>query len=73
MIIETVKVHFGEGFAIINKSDFDPEKHTLYDPDRQKLVKSPNPVEGPVIDLSLVPASDDEGKLSGDDASGDEE
>lgn len=30
MKIETVKIEADEGYVIINKSDFDPKKHTLY-------------------------------------------
>ena len=43
MILETVKIcHPKRGWVIINKIDFDPEKHTLYGEE----VK-PEPVEKP--------------------------
>jgi len=40
MIIETVKVVKGSerGWHIINKCDFDPEKHKLYEEPKEKPV-----------------------------------
>ncbi len=29
MIVETVKIKTAKGFAVINKSDFDPKQHKL--------------------------------------------
>lgn len=29
-LVETVKIQKGSGYAIINKADFDPQRHKLY-------------------------------------------
>jgi len=31
MKCETVKIRAGDGYMIINESDYDPKKHTLFD------------------------------------------
>ena len=31
MNLPTVKIHFGDGFGIINERDFDPSVHRLFD------------------------------------------
>lgn len=40
MKLETIKVECGDGFMIINASDFDPAKHTKYG-ERKTPVKAP--------------------------------
>ncbi|MEM9263986.1 MAG: hypothetical protein AAGA46_00505 [Cyanobacteria bacterium P01_F01_bin.13] len=32
--LETVKIEYGYEFLVINKSDFDPESHTLFGPEK---------------------------------------
>lgn len=34
--IETVRIDGGDSYIVINKSDYDPAKHKLYDPAAKK-------------------------------------
>lgn len=36
MELETIKVQHGDGYVIINKSEFDPKIHSLYEAEKGK-------------------------------------